>query len=659
MSHFEVLDVIAAHPEIPTSFVTDSGTAVPVANTLNIFGGTDITTSGAGNTVTISFTGAIGVETLTGDDSVVVTPLAGNINLFGNVVANATHAKAVFVESPVAHEERIDVQLAAAIVATDVTKVGLAAFNSAQFTVDANGFVSTNGASIPETLTGNSGGAVGPTAGNINTVGTGSITIAGNPGTSTLTTQLTGLTQYNVLVGQGSTTIGLIVPNTSGYVLTSNGGAAYPTFQAVSASGAIITIDGDSGSISPSAGVVTIYANNASLGAGQSVEFINSGTISTLQVTDSNHNTIIGSGAGKLGQAYLECTALGYQAGASMTSGSQQTLIGYQAGTLSTTGTNTLIGAFAGSGTVTGNNFVAIGYNALVGSLTGANIISIGQSSGGNYISSESNNIVIGSNGITSESNAIHIGTQGSGAAQQNKCYIAGIVGVTVSNTEMVTINSATGQLGVASIPSGNISITGDSGGALTGSSFTFTGGTTGLTFAGSGTTETLGGTLIVSNGGTGVATMTTAYAPVCAGTTATGALQVASTGLSTSGYVLTSTGSGSLPTFQAVPSSSITWTDQAISFAAAKSNGYFCTAALTATLPASPSEGDTISFICTTTAIVLRANTGQTIELSTSVSTSAGTATNVAAGDAITLVYRTTGTKWWGLNSVGSWTMA
>jgi hypothetical protein len=59
-------------------------------------------------------------------------------------------------------------------------------------------------------------------------------------------------------------------------------------------------------------------------------------------------------------------------------------------------------------------------------------------------------------------------------------------------------------------------------------------------------------GTAVVAGGGTGVTTMTTAYAPVCAGTTATGNLQVASTGLASSGFVLTSTGSASLPTFQA-----------------------------------------------------------------------------------------------------------
>src|SRR6185369_12490328 len=63
-------------------------------------------------------------------------------------------------------------------------------------------------------------------------------------------------------------------------------------------------------------------------------------------------------------------------------------------------------------------------------------------------------------------------------------------------------------------------------------------------------------GTAVVAGGGTGVTTMTTAYAPVCAGTTATGNLQVASTGLATSGFVLTSNGSAALPSFQVVGAS-------------------------------------------------------------------------------------------------------
>lgn len=58
MSQAGAISSTGTNPEIPTDFVTDSGIAVPAADTLNIVGGAGITTSGAGNTVTISATGA-------------------------------------------------------------------------------------------------------------------------------------------------------------------------------------------------------------------------------------------------------------------------------------------------------------------------------------------------------------------------------------------------------------------------------------------------------------------------------------------------------------------------------------------------------------------------------------------------------------------------
>lgn len=58
---------------------------------------------------------------------------------------------------------------------------------------------------------------------------------------------------------------------------------------------------------------------------------------------------------------------------------------------------------------------------------------------------------------------------------------------------------------------SGVLTITGNSGGAESPSAgnFTFTGGTTGLTFAGSAATETLGGKLVIANGGTNATSFT------------------------------------------------------------------------------------------------------------------------------------------------------
>jgi hypothetical protein len=43
-------------PNVPTSFVTNSGTATPVANVVDIVGGSGITTMGGGNTIMISLT---------------------------------------------------------------------------------------------------------------------------------------------------------------------------------------------------------------------------------------------------------------------------------------------------------------------------------------------------------------------------------------------------------------------------------------------------------------------------------------------------------------------------------------------------------------------------------------------------------------------------
>jgi len=89
--------------------------------------------------------------------------------------------------------------------------------------------VSVNGSSVGKTITGDSGGALSPTAGNWNILGSGSITTSGS--SSTLTTQLTGLTNHAVLVGAGSSTITKVGPTaTAGQVFQSGGSSADPSF---------------------------------------------------------------------------------------------------------------------------------------------------------------------------------------------------------------------------------------------------------------------------------------------------------------------------------------------------------------------------------------------------------------------------------------------
>lgn len=166
-------------------------------------------------------------------------------------------------------------------------------------------------------------------------------------------------------------------------------------------------------------------------------------------------------------------------------------------------------------------------------------------------------------------------------------------------------------------------------------------------------------GTAVVAGGGSG-ATSFTAFAPIAGGTTTTAALQSASTGIGTSGNVLTSTGASSLPTFQALPFVQMPWTDEATSFNAIAGNGYFVTGTATATMPASPSQGNTIGFFVDTTNILtVTANTGQTIRVGSAVSASAGTCANHARGDSIIFVYRASDTQWCCIGGVnGTWTV-
>lgn len=84
---------------------------------------------------------------------------------------------------------------------------------------------------------------------------------------------------------------------------------------------------------------------------------------------------------------------------------------------------------------------------------------------------------------------------------------------ITNSSGQVSTIDGTAGFVLTANAPGtapsfqaaagGSISITGDTGGALSGSAFTFSGGSTGLSFGGSGSTETLTFAGITANGGT------------------------------------------------------------------------------------------------------------------------------------------------------------
>jgi hypothetical protein len=86
-----------------------------------------------------------------------------------------------------------------------------------------------------QTLTGNSGGPVGPTGGNIDLLGTGVITVVGNPGTSTLTITPSGSIASSFITNPAT---GTATPVAG--VLTFAGAGSV----SVSAAGSTVTITG-------------------------------------------------------------------------------------------------------------------------------------------------------------------------------------------------------------------------------------------------------------------------------------------------------------------------------------------------------------------------------------------------------------------------------
>lgn len=302
----------------------------------------------------------------------------------------------------------------------------------------------------------------------------------------------------------GQLIIGSSAGNPSVATLTAGSGMSITNGHgsiSLAASGRVGTIDGDTGSATG-----TTITFNANSHCGSTVEFSASGSTVDLLVTDANDNTIMGASAGNSSISGNSNTFFGYLNGNMLTSGDGNACFGY--------------GNLASATTASNNTCIGVGNLSILG--TGVSNITAGTDAAINYLTSESYNICIGNSGTTGDNNVLRIGTAYSSPSGISKCFIAGIEGVSVSNVNIVTINTSTGQLGSEA-------------------------------------------SVAVANGGTGD-TSFTAYAPVCGGTSTTGALQSASTGISTSGYILTSTGGSSLPTFQAAPGPAYsvgTWTPE------------------------------------------------------------------------------------------------
>jgi hypothetical protein len=134
---------------LATIYTENTGTAVPSAGNLNVFGTGGITTTGSGNTITIDGSGVVtsnlkfNVDAHTAPGTNPVVPDGtGHVTITGGQVPAGTTANVIRTDSLAANTYTVEVQRSQAVVSSTIGDNGVSHFNSAQFTVDSNGFVS-------------------------------------------------------------------------------------------------------------------------------------------------------------------------------------------------------------------------------------------------------------------------------------------------------------------------------------------------------------------------------------------------------------------------------------------------------------------------------------------------------------------------------------
>jgi hypothetical protein len=285
--------------------------------------------------------------------------------------------------------------------------------------VAGNTTIGLSGSVVGQTITGNSG-VISPTAGNWNIL-TANSTIKFAGSGSTLTQDF----------GVSNLFMGGTYALTTGYASV---GLGYQSSTSITTGYQNVAV-GYQSLMSEQGGHLNVAIGNQAL----------------ANQNGGNGNVGIGSGALLGGNTGGNCVAIGISALSTANTQGGQVAVG--AGALQSEGTlggNVAVG-YNASTTQNGGQFnSSFGTYSLRYVTTGSYNVGLGYNSGSAYTSSETSNICIGNVGVISESNVLRIGTQGTGNGQQNTCFIAGIVGNTVSNQQVVTINSSTGQLGVS-----------------------------------------------------------------------------------------------------------------------------------------------------------------------------------------------------------------
>ena len=166
---------------------------------------------------------AVDASTAPGTNPVTPTML-GVVTITGGQVAAETTANVIRTDSLAANTYTIEIQRSTAKASSTVGSNGVSHFDSANFTVDADGFVSLSGTGAGETITGDSGGALSPTAGNWNifgastAAGTSPVTTSGAVSTLTVNVQ-----KSQAIASTDATKVGLAAFDSAFFSVDANG----------------------------------------------------------------------------------------------------------------------------------------------------------------------------------------------------------------------------------------------------------------------------------------------------------------------------------------------------------------------------------------------------------------------------------------------------
>ena len=277
------------------------------------------------------------------------------------------------------------------------------------------------------------------------------------------------LTQHYVLVGGASSAITSISPSTSTYVLTSNGTGSDPSFQAVSASGAVISLKADDATTAtPSSGVITV-----------------SGGSTGLTTTASSHTL-----------SFLGTLAIGYGGtgvASVTTSPTASAWAGWDAN--KNFSANSLISAYATTATAAALTTLDV-TSKQQQYFTGSTTQTVKMPVTSTLVLGQQYEIVNNSSGVVT--------VESSGSNTIIAMPAASVAYLTCINTGVTT---AAGWNVIAEYEAnGIVNLIADNSGIATGESVTISGGSTGLTTTASSSTVDLTGVLVGANGGTGVA---------------------------------------------------------------------------------------------------------------------------------------------------------